>query len=174
MSTSWYVVKVLPGKERQLTEQFNQQISIGRINNVIRFLCPTEKEFVIVKNKKVLREKVIYSGYLYFESKNKLNEDDLKSIALIPNIMGMMGDKTPKLMNGSDVKRILKDETLDEHIETKRLKFAIGESIIVKEGAFSSFEGSVSQIHGEKVDVDILIFGRKTPVTLSIDQIKKI
>ncbi len=174
MSTSWYVVKVLPGKERQLTEQFNQQISIGRINNVIRFLCPTEKEFVIVKNKKVLREKVIYSGYLYFESKNKLNEDDLKSIALIPNIMGMMGDKTPILMNVGDVKRILKDESLDEHIETKRLKFAIGESIIVKEGAFSSFEGSVSQIHGEKVDVDILIFGRKTPVTLSIDQIKKI
>jgi transcriptional antiterminator NusG len=174
MSTSWYVVKVLPGKERQLTEQFNQQISIGRINNVIRFLCPTEKEFVIVKNKKVLREKVIYSGYLYFESKNKLNEDDLKGVALMPNIMGMMGDRTPKLMNDGDVRRILKDETLDEHIETKRLKFAIGESIIVKEGAFSSFEGSVSQIHGEKVDVDILIFGRRTPVTLSIDQIKKI
>jgi transcriptional antiterminator NusG len=168
------VVKVLPGKERQLTEQFNQQISIGRINNVIRFLCPTEKEFVIVKNKKVLREKVIYSGYLYFESKNKLNEDDLKGVALMPNIMGMMGDRTPKLMNDGDVRRILKDETLDEHIETKRLKFAIGESIIVKEGAFSSFEGSVSQIHGEKVDVDILIFGRRTPVTLSIDQIKKI
>jgi transcription antitermination factor NusG len=79
-----------------------------------------------------------------------------------------------KLMNDGDVRRILKDETLDEHIETKRLKFAIGESIIVKEGAFSSFEGSVSQIHGEKVDVDILIFGRRTPVTLSIDQIKKI
>ncbi len=158
MSTSWYVVKVLPGKERQLTEQFNQQISIGRINNVIRFLCPTEKEFVIVKNKKVLREKVIYSGYLYFESKNKLNEDDLKSIALIPNIMGMMGDKTPILMNAGDVKRILKDESLDEHIETKRLKFAIGESIIVKEGAFNSFEGSISQIQGEKVDVYIFIF----------------
>lgn len=174
MSTSWYVVKVLPGKERQLTEQFNQQISIGRINNVIRFLCPTEKEFVIVKNKKVLREKVIYSGYLYFESKNRLNEDDLKNVALMPNIMGMMGDRTPKLMNDSDVRRILKDETLDEHIETKRLKFAIGESIIVKEGAFSSFEGSVSQVHGERVDVDILIFGRRTPVTLSIDQIKKI
>ncbi|WP_283101714.1 transcription termination/antitermination NusG family protein, partial [Escherichia coli] len=90
MNTSWYVVKVMPGKERQLNEQFNQQISLGRIKNISRFICPTEKEFVIVKNKKVLREKVIYSGYLYFESPKKLVEDELKEIALIPNIMGMM------------------------------------------------------------------------------------
>ena len=67
MSTNWYIVKVMPGKERSLTEQFNKEISIGKIKNINRFVCPTEKNLVIVKNKKVLREKVIYSGYLYFE-----------------------------------------------------------------------------------------------------------
>jgi transcriptional antiterminator NusG len=174
MDTSWYVIKVLPGKERTLTEQFNQQISLGRINSVIRFLCPTEKEFVIVKNKKVLKEKVLYSGYLYLESNGVLNEDDLKNIAMIPNVMGMMGNRRPILMKENDVRRILKDETLENHIETRKLKFAVGEVIVVCEGAFSSFEGIVSQVHGEKVDVDILIFGRRTPVTLSIEQIKKI
>ena len=55
MNTNWYVVKVLPGKERSLTEQFNKEIELGRINDIIRFVCPTEKEFVNVKNKMVLR-----------------------------------------------------------------------------------------------------------------------
>jgi transcription antitermination factor NusG len=50
METNWYVVKVLPGKERSLTEQFNKDISLGRIKNIARFVCPTEKEFVAVKD----------------------------------------------------------------------------------------------------------------------------
>ena len=37
MNTAWYVVKVLPGKERSLTEQFNKDIGMSRITNVIRF-----------------------------------------------------------------------------------------------------------------------------------------
>ena len=85
MNTAWYVVKVLPGKERSLTEQFNKDIGLGRINKIVRFVCPTEKEFVVVKNKKVIREKVLYSGYLYFESLKQLENDDLKIISLIPN-----------------------------------------------------------------------------------------
>ena len=68
MNTAWYVVKVLPGKERSLNEQFNKDIELGRIPNIVRFVCPTEKEMVVLKSKKVLREKVLYSGYLYFES----------------------------------------------------------------------------------------------------------
>jgi hypothetical protein len=50
---------------------------MSRITNVIRFICPTEKELIIVKNKKVLREKVLYGGYLYFEAPKKLEEDEL-------------------------------------------------------------------------------------------------
>ena len=85
METSWYVVKVLPGKERTLNEEFNKQINLGKLNNIIRFVCPTEKEFVVVKKKKVLKEKVLYSGYLYFESPKSLSEDELKHISR-PNI----------------------------------------------------------------------------------------
>lgn len=174
MSTSWYVVKVLPGKERQLTEQFNQQITLGRISNIVRFICPTEKEFVVVKNKKVLREKVLYSGYLYFESQNRLNEDELKNISLIPNIMGMMGDKTPVLLKDGDVKRILKDNSLEEHIESKKIKFNIGEKVIVGEGPFESFEGVISVINGDKITLEVRIFGRDNNVELTTSQIKKI
>jgi transcriptional antiterminator NusG len=173
MNTAWYVVKVLPGKERSLTEQFNKDITMSRISNVIRFICPTEKEFIVVKNKKVIREKVLYSGYLYFEAPKQLEEDDLKIISLLPNIMGMMGDRMPMLLKETDIRRILKDDTLEEHIESKRLKFNAGESILVCEGPFKDFEGTIKEVKGDRVDVEIKIFGRNTAVSLTLDQIQK-
>lgn len=174
MEKNWYVVKVLPGKERSLTEQFNKEITLGKIKYVNRFICPLEKEFVTVKNKKVLRDKVLYSGYLYFETGKKLNDDELKSLTGLPNIMGMGGDRTPVLLRESDIKRILKDDTLDNHIESKRLKYVKGEVVKVIEGPFASFEGIISEIKGDKVDIEIKIFGRNTAVSLTLNQIEKI
>ena len=173
MNTNWYVVKVLPGKERSLTEQFNKEIELGRINDIIRFVCPTEKEFVNVKNKKVLREKVLYSGYLYFESTKLLEEPKLKEIASMQNIMGMIGEKMPLKLRESDIRRILKDDTLEEHIDAKKLKYIVGESVKVTEGPFSSFVGVINDIKSDKVDIEIKIFGRNTPVTLQLNQIEK-
>jgi len=174
MSTKWYIVKVMPGKERSLSEQFNKEIEAGRIKKVNRFVCPTEKNLVLVKNKKVLREKVIYSGYLYFEAYDSLNEDELKEISMIPNIMSMMGIKIPLLMSSTDIQRILKDELLEEHIDSKKLKFNSGEKVMVNDGPFKGFEGTVTEILGEKVNVEIKIFGRNTPVSLTLNQIEKI
>ena len=174
METNWYVVKVLPGKERSLTEQFNKEISLGKIKNINRFICPLEKEFVNVKNKKVLRDKVLYSGYLYFECGKKLNEEELKSLTGLPNIMGMGGDRTPVLLRETDIKRILKDDTLENHVESKRLKYVKGEVIKVIEGPFASFDGVISDIKGDKVDIEIKIFGRNTAVSLTLNQIEKI
>lgn len=173
METNWYVVKVLPGKERTLTEQFNKEISLGKIKNINRFICPTEKEFVSLKNKKVLRDKVLYSGYLYFETTSKLNLDELKSLTALPNIMGMRGDKTPVLLRESDIRRILKDDILENHVESKKLKYSKGDSIKVIEGPFSSFDGIISEVKGDKIDIEIKIFGRNTAVSLTLNQIEK-
>jgi transcriptional antiterminator NusG len=174
MESTWYVVKVLPGKERSLNEQFNKDINQGRIKNISRFVCPTEKEFVVVKNKKVLREKVLYSGYLYFEASKELQEDELKIISLIPNIMGMMGDRQPLRLRESDIRRILKDDTLEDHIESKKLKYISGEKVVVNQGPFETFEGTITEITGDKVNVEIKIFGRNTLVSLTLEQIRKL
>ena len=174
MEQCWYVVKVLPGKERTLSEQFNKEIGLGKIKNINRFICPTEKEFVALKNKKVLREKVLYSGYLYFEAVKNLEEDQLKEISLIPNIMGMMGDRMPVKLRESDIRRIIKDELLEQHIDSKKVKFISGEIVKVIEGPFTSFEGTIKELKGDKIDVEIKIFGRNTPVTLTLEQIEKI
>lgn len=173
MNSFWYLIKVIPGKERSLNQQFNQQISLGKIDKVIRFVCPTEKEFVTVRKKKVLREKVIYSGYLYFETQSKLTEDELKDISTTQNVMGILGDRTPVLMNDSDVKRIIKDDILDELTEKKKSLYNVDDKVVIIDGPFTSFKGSVSKVDGDKVDVQVIIFGRYNNITLTLDQIKK-
>lgn len=173
MDSKWYVVKVMPGKERQLSEQFNTQISIGKISFIERFVCPMDKEFVVVRKKKVLREKIIYNGYLYFETQKELTDDQLKNIAAYPSIMGMLGDKRPRKMRDQDILKILKDDSLEEHKEKKSLKFANGESVVITEGPFSSFNGTISSLKGDKVDLSVKVFGRDTLVTVNLDQIAK-
>jgi len=84
--SNWYVVKVLPGKERQIEDHFNTEISNGELKIIKRFICPTEKNTFIVKNKKTTRDSVIYTGYLYFETEDKLNDADLKRIGGNPLI----------------------------------------------------------------------------------------
>lgn len=173
MESYWYVVKVLPGKERKLCEQFNKDIEHSRIKNITRFVCPLEKETVVVRDKRVIREKVLYSGYLYFESSRKLENDDLKVIAAIQNIMAMGGDRTPVLLNRSDIKRILKDETLEEHIESKKLVYIVGSTVKVIDGPFKGFNGTIGEINGEKIIIEVKIFGRNTNVELTLTQIEK-
>lgn len=174
MENSWYVVKVLPGKERQLTEQYNKEISLGKIHNILRFICPLEKNLVVVKNKKVIREKVLYGGYLYFETSHKLTDDELKTIASQQSVMGLLGDKTPVLLRQTDVMRILKDEMLEEHIESKRVNLAVGDSVKITEGPFVDFNGVVSANRGDKIEVEVKIFGRGTIVSVSPSQLERI
>ena len=173
MDSKWYVVKVMPGKERQLSEQFNTQLSMGKITFIERFVCPMDKEFVVVRKKKVLREKIIYNGYLYFETQKELTDDQLKNIAAYPSIMGMLGDKRPRKMRDQDILKILKDDSLEEHKERKSLKFANGEMVVITDGPFSSFNGTISALKGDKVDLSVKVFGRDTLVTVNLEQIAK-
>lgn len=172
--SKWYVIKVMPGKERQLSEQFNTQITMGKIGFINRFVCPLEKEFVVIRKKKTLREKVIYNGYLYFESENSLTDDQLKTIAANPSIMGMLGDKTPRRMREDDIEKILKDESLEKHKENKSIRFISGENVVITEGPFSSFNGVIGSIKNDKVQLNVKVFGRDTSVEVNLDQISKV
>ncbi len=174
MKEYWYVLKVVSGKEKQLTEFLNEQISLGRYNFITRCICPSDKEFVTINKKKVLREKIIYNGYVYFETKKRLNEEEIKEASNLPNVSSMFGNKSPILLSHEDVKKIIKDDTLAERIESKQIKFKIGETVMINDGPFKSFKGDVTKINNDFVDVEIKIFSKPTLVSLNMEQILKI
>ena len=59
-------------------------------------------------------------------------------------------------------------------IESKKLKYSVGDNVNITEGPFSTFNGIISELVGEnKVDVEVKIFGRNTIVSLTLSQIEK-
>lgn len=173
MEEHWYLVKVLPGKERQITEKYNTEIELGRINDIKRFVCPMEKQYKVIRNKKVIRERVIYTGYLYFEATHELGYDELKNISFLPEIMSVLGDKKPIKLSDREIRKVLNETAKGEDI-IKDIKYNIGELVKVVDGPFNTFEGEIRMIDGDKVDVDVRVFGRPTKVSLSKEQIEKI
>lgn len=173
MESFWYVIKVIPGKERLISEQLNQEILLGKIKNINRFISPMTNEVVKVGDKKVIREKSIYNGYIYFETVNKLNEGELKQYSTIPNTMSMGGVKTPILLRKTDVDRVLKDEVLYQHNQSKINVFSIGDNVIITDGPFSTLNGVITNIKNDIVDIHVKIFGRITEISLSLKNIKK-
>ena len=174
MDTFWYIVKVMPGKERSMREELNKQISNGKMSFVERFVCPTEKEIKIIRNKKVTREKVLYGGYLYFETNKLLNEDEVKVISNVPNVMGMMGDKSPVLLRDHEFKKVLMNDNDNTNIQGSAVKYLIGETINIIDGPFKSFEGKIYEINGDKANLEVKIFGRITNIELLLHQIQRI
>ena len=153
----------------------NVLINKGELNPTREW---TREEIRNVLKKNKLTSNIFSNLFVTILSKSlsvkKLQDDDLKVISLIPNIMGMMGDRMPMLLKETDVRRILKDDTLEDHIDAKKLKYISGEQVKVNEGPFTSFEGTISEVKGDRVDVEIKIFGRNTAVSLMLSQIEKI
>jgi transcriptional antiterminator NusG len=173
MEGFWYLVKVLPGKERQIKDKYNTEIDLGRIEGIKEFVCPMEKQYKMIKNKKVIRERVIYTGYLYFEAEHELSYDELKNLSYLPEIMSVLGDKKPIRLRDREIQRVLNETTKGEDL-TQNIEYKVGEMIKVIDGPFSTFEGEIRMVGGNKVDVDVRVFGRPTKVSLLKEQIEKL
>ena len=52
-------------------------------------------------------------------------------------------------------------------------RYLIGEDIKILDGPFSTFNGKVEQVNGDKVKVAVSVFGRVTLLELGILQIEK-
>jgi transcriptional antiterminator NusG len=172
--TYWYVAKVFAGKERQLCDQFNEMIENGKMENIKRFVCPLEKEYTLVRKKKVIRDKVIYNGYIYIETFEKLTNDELKHIGLYENMTSMYGKREPIRLPKSDVDRIIKDDTLEKHVEMKLEQFKIGDTVMISAGPFKDFTGVIKEVLNDKVNLEVKVFERMTNVTLDVEQINNL
>ena len=67
---------------------------------------------------------------------------------------------------------------MQEGVEKPRPKvqWEVGETVRIKEGPFTDFNGSVEDVNYDKskVRVAVTIFGRATPVELDFAQVEKI
>jgi transcriptional antiterminator NusG len=177
--TKWYVLRIVSGKERKVKEYLDKEIQIngwGKI--VLQVLCPIEKVFKVQNGKKVLREKILYPGYIMIEvASGQLNDTIIQTIQSLTNVIHFLGKENPIALRKSEVNKMFgKMDEVEEQGVSYAEPFIVGETVKIIDGPFNDFNGTVEEVNEEKrkLRVVVKIFGRATPVELNYMQVEKI
>ena len=163
------MVKAISGKEKKVKEYLESEIKRLNLQDLIAtVLIPTEKYFEVKNGKKVCKERNYLPGYVLVEA--VLVGEVVHVIKDVPNVLGFLGTNgEPDPLRPQEVKRILgKVDELQGMGAGSDVTFMVGQSVIVNDGPFSTFNGIIEEVNEEKkkLKVAVKIFGRKTPLEL--------
>lgn len=174
----WYCLRAISGKELKVKELLDAEIKNGDFKgNVDQVIVPTEKVVSQKGNKKEVKEKVLFSGYVFVRC--KLVGEVQAQLANTTNVVNfLMGrvTKKPEPLPDDQIDAMLGN--VDEKIEAAEpteVTYLVGETIKVNDGPFKDFDGLIEEVSNEKkkLKVSVKIFGRKTPLELNFDQVTK-
>lgn len=177
----WFVLRVASNKESSVRETLLRKVQIENMQHLVgRILVPTEKTKTIKAGKQKITETKLYPGYVFVEM--KLEDDGripqdvfflIKETTGVGDFVGTAGRPTP--MKEHEIEKMLRDSRKPEEQPLIKMVFEKGEHVLIKEGPFQGYEGTVDELFPEKGQVRVLvtIFGRQAPVDLEEWQIGK-
>jgi len=176
-SKKWYVLRAVSGKEAKVKEYLEALMKHDKVleENVGQILLPTEKYAQLRNGKRVVKEKLFLPGYVLVEA--NLQGEVAHTLRFTPNVLGFLGGMdNPSPVRQADINRILgtAEETAIRS-EESIIPYNIDDSVKVTDGPFSGFSGVIEEVNTEKhkLKVNVKIFGRKTPLELSFNQVEK-
>ena len=176
LKKAWYVLRAISGKEAKVKEVLDGAIrNTGLGDYGFQVLIPTEKVMSVKNGKKVVKEKNLYSGYVFVEC--ILTGEVLYELRNTTNVIdflrGRGKDAAPESLRESEVRRMLgaADDMLDGVDDGN--DYMVGEAVKVTAGPFSGFDGIIEEVNREKKKLKVMvkIFGRKTPLELENSQV---
>lgn len=179
MNQEWYVLRAISGKEAKVKEVLDAQIKntdLGRF--VSQVLIPTEKVLTTRNGKKVVKERTLYSGYVFVKAQltGEVQYELRNTTNVIDFLRGRAKDAKPEPLRESEVMRMLGAADEMRNVPDEALvEFMIGEPVKVNYGPFAGFAGVVREVNAEKrkVKVEVKIFGRGTDLELEYSQVDK-
>ena len=187
----WYCLRAISGKELKVKELIEAEIANGDLGKYVQqVVVPTEKVVTQKDNKKVDKEKVLFSSYVFVRCQvvnqtigdktvKKLAGEAQLQLSNLSNVVGFLcgrNSKMPEFLPDDQIAAMLGnvDEKAEMEAETE-LSFMVGETIKVNDGPFKDFDGIVEEVNVEKKKLKVMvkIFGRKTPLELNYDQVTK-
>lgn len=175
----WYVLKAISGQENKVKAYIESEVK--RLNldaYVTQVVIPMEKVIQMRNGKKIPKEKPFYPGYLMVEA-NLMGEIPhiIKNLPGVISFLSLTKGGDPVPMRKSEVNRMLgKMDELSEFAVETNIPYVVGESVKVTDGPFSGFNGTIEKVNEDKkkIEVSVMIFGRKTPMELSYMQVEKL
>jgi transcriptional antiterminator NusG len=189
----WYVVKVQSGREESIKNALERRVKIDSLEEYVgRILIPTEKVTELRNNKRVVKKRKKFPGYLMCEV--EYNDKILylfRETSGVGDFVGGSLHKAPTPMGQREVDRMLLEEdggTSDKQTAdgkkgvTEKIKvmipYAVNDRVKVRDGTFKDMEGEVKAIieptdakDNPKVKVELTIWGRPVDVEVEYWQV---
>jgi len=173
------VLRAISGKEAKVKEVLDGAIKNSDLGNyVFQVLIPTEKVLTIKNGKKVIKEKNLYSGYVFVECilVGEVQHELVNTTNVIDFLKGRGKDAKPEPLRESEVMRMLGTaDDINESAEDAANDFMVGEIVKINDGAFSGFHGKITDVLPEKKKIRIVvkIFDRETPMELEYSKVER-
>jgi transcriptional antiterminator NusG len=172
----WYIVHVLSGFENRVLKTLKERIVNHSMTEYFaEIMVPEEQVVANVNGKKRTMKKKFFPGYVLI--KMIMNDKTWHLVKDTDKITGFIGGTKDKPMPITDEEATAMTASMAEGFKRSRsvANFSEGDSVKVIEGPFTSFVGTVETISEKgKVKVQVLIFGRPTPVELEFSQVEKV
>lgn len=172
----WYIIHAYSGFEKKVADQIKERAaSQGFTGYFDEVIVPTEEVIEVRKGKKIQSERKFFPGYVL--AKMVMTDDTYHIVKNTPKVTGFLGAQgKPAPISNTEAARILNQ--VEEGVERPRplISFEVGEEVKIKDGPFSSFNGTVEEVDEDRarVKVSVSIFGRATPVDLEFGQVEKV
>jgi transcriptional antiterminator NusG len=170
----WCVLRVASNKESSVQNNLLRKIQVEGMKHLVgRILVPTEKTKTIKGGQQKITESKLYPGYVFvemtLESDGRIPQDVfflVKETTGVGDFVGTAGRPTP--LRDFEVEKMLRDSRKPEDEPAVKLVFTKGENVVIKEGPFQGYEGTVDEVLPEKGEVRVLvtIFGRQAPIQI--------
>ena len=171
--TDWYTLRVLSGKENSIKD-FLPHVE-GYEKSVEDILIPNEKTIRLRGKKKIVVNKNLLPGDIFVKFKTSPpNPDFVKLVEQTKFVSSFLVDsnKKPIPLTEEEFNKIVGNV---EQSNKKVQELGKGEEIIVIEGPFEKFKGTVLEVDKEKQKLKVIVkvFGRDTTLDLNLEQVER-
>ena len=169
-----YVLSVTAGQESLVIENLQERVNKQGLNeDVVDFLSPMVSEASMKKGEKVVRQKKLYPGYVFFKS--KMNDKIWYVVRNTPGVRLIVGAETkPIPLTDAEYEQMMGQIAQAQERAELVVPFQADELVRIKEGEFKNLTGKIKHLNPEEsiVVVNVEVLGRLTPVTIAMDKIE--
>jgi transcriptional antiterminator NusG len=176
MGRSWYVIHTYSGHEDKVKASIEKTVAAqGMSETVKQVLIPTEDVVELRRNKKLVKKRKFFPGYVLVDM--SIDNQTYWLIRNTPGVTGFLGGVKPVPLPDSEVESLLQLTTAPSAAKPRpAVLFEKGENVRINDGPFRHFIGVVEEVNEDraKLKVTVSIFGRATPVELDYLQVEKL
>lgn len=166
-TAKWYVIHTYSGYENKVATNIEKAVENRGFQHLVEEVHVPTEIVTEVKDQKVKEvERKIFPGYVLV--KMILNDDAWYIVRNTRGVTGFVGPASkPIPLTEEEVAR------LGVELSSVKVDYAVGDTVRIIDGPLNDFVGIVEELDlkKDKVKVVVSMFGRETPVELTLNQV---